>query len=98
MLEVLDRHPQLFSDIPGLCEVVQHEIPLTAEFRPRRLKAFRIPECLKPEVDREIKELLDQGFIRRSNTPMASPLVCMLKGPGGQNGVHLAIDCTLHDW
>ena len=92
LLEVLDRYPDVFRDEPGLCTLVQHEIPLTADFRPRRLRAYRIPERLKPEVDRQIKELADQGFIRRSNSPMASPLVCVLKGPGGRDGVRLAVD------
>ena len=47
---------------------------------------------MKPEVDRQIKEMLDLGIIVPSNSEMASPVVCVLKGPNGQNGVRLAID------
>ena len=37
-------------------------------------------------------ELLELGIIVPSNSEMASPVVCVLKGPNGQNGVRLAID------
>jgi len=92
LLEVLDRYPDVFCDEPGLCTLVQHDIPLTADFRPKRMRAYRVPERLKPEVDRQLRELRDLGFIRRSCSPMASPLVCVLKGPGGKDGVRLAVD------
>ena len=36
--------------------------------------------------------MLDNGIIRPSQSPMASPLVCVLKGKGGCNGIRLAID------
>ena len=52
-----------------------------------------MPELLKPEVDRQIKEMLELGIIVPSTSEMASPVVCVLKGPNGQNGVRLAIDC-----
>ena len=43
------------------------------------------PEVLKPEVARQIQELLDLGFIEPSNSEMASPIVCVLKGQVGEN-------------
>ena len=92
LFAVLDQFPDVFREEPGLCKLVQHEVPTTAEFKPRRLRAYRIPERLKPEVDRQIQGLLAQGFIRRSTSPMASPLVCVLKGPGEKDGVRLAVD------
>jgi hypothetical protein len=49
-------------------------------FRPKRLKEYPVPDSLQPEVDRQIAELLRLGFIRLSNSPMASPVVCVLKG------------------
>jgi len=44
---------------------------------------------MKPEVERQIKELLDAGLIVRSYSHMASPLVCVAKKQGG---VWLACD------
>jgi len=55
---------------------VYHEIPIASDFRPKRLKAYRVPENLKPEVDRQITELFRLGFIEQSTSPMASPIVC----------------------
>ena len=51
-----------------------------------------MPEVLKPEVARQIQELLDLGFIEPSNSEMASPIVCVLKGRNGENGVRMCCD------
>ena len=83
LLAVLDRYPECFSDVPGLTDVIKHSIPLVPGFKPKRLHAYRVPERLKPEVDRQIQEILDNGIVRPSHSPMASPLVCVLKGTEG---------------
>jgi len=92
LLTVLDKYPDVFSDEPGLYTGVEHSIPVTSDFRPKRMKEYKIPQKIKPLVLRQIQELLDKGIIHRSSSPMASPLVCILKGPGGRDGVRLAID------
>ena len=92
LLGVLDKFPDVFSDSPGFCDVVMHSIPVSGEFKPKRLHAYRVPERLKPEVDKQINDLLKRGFIKPSKSPMASPLVCVLKGKDGKDGVRLAID------
>jgi len=92
LLAVLDQFPDCFSDTPGFCDLAEHEIPVTGEFKPKRLRAYKVPERLKPEVDRQIHELLSLGFIRPSKSQMASPLVCVLKGKDGKDGVRLAVD------
>ena len=92
LLIVLDSYAGCFSDDPGLCQLVEHEINITPEFRPRRLRAYRVPEKLKTLVSAEIRRLLDLGIIRPSNSEMVSPLVVVLKGKNGENGVRLAVD------
>jgi len=92
LLQILDNYADVFSDVPGLCDLVEHEIPLATDFKPKRLHAYRVPERLKPQVDQQIQELLKLGFIKPSKSPMASPLVCVLKGKDGKDGVRLAID------
>ena len=92
LLAVLDKYHECFSDDPGLCTLVQHEINLLPDFRPKRLKAYRVPERLKPQVSQEIQHLLDLGVIRPSSSDMVSPLVVVLKGPGGRDGIRLAVD------
>ena len=68
LLEVLDRYPECFSDVPGYTDVFFSHHPLTDDFKPKRLHAYRIPEKLKPEVDRQIQEMLRNGIIRPSQS------------------------------
>ena len=37
-LAVLGEFPQLFSDNPGFCNVVQHKIHVTSDFKAKRLR------------------------------------------------------------
>lgn len=95
ILQVLDRYPQVFSDRPGYCDLVQHEIPLIDGFKPKRLRAYKVPESLKEEVSKQIAELLRLGFIEPcEHTSQVSPLVCILKPPNkeGKRSVRLCID------
>jgi len=87
LFQVLDRYQQGFSDKPGFCPMLEHEIKLSGDFKPRRLRAYKVPELLKPAVDQQIQEMLELGIIVPSDSEMASPLICVLKGPKGQNGV-----------
>jgi len=91
-LAVLDEFPSVFSEKPGLCKVGVHEIHVTPDFKPKRLKAYKVPKVLKSEVARQIQELLDLGFIEPSNSEMASPIVCVLKKRHGENGVRMCCD------
>jgi len=79
LLAVLDKYPECFSETPGFCSQLEHEIIISPDFRPKRLKAYKIPEKLKPEVDQQVQELLKLGFIHESKSPMASPLTCVIK-------------------
>lgn len=92
LLAVLDSYSECFSDSPGLCTYVQHHVKVRSDFKPKRLREYRIPELLKDEVQRQIDGLIKSGFIMPSTSPMASPLVCVLKGKDGKSGVRLAID------
>jgi len=91
-LNVLDKFPECFADRPGFCDLMQHEIHVNKDFRPKRLKAYRVPQRLKPEVRKQIQEMLDRGIIRPSKSEMASPIVCVLQGKSGQDGVRIAVD------
>jgi len=48
-----------------------------------------VPEVFKPDVEKQIRELLDMGLIRPSVSPMANPTVCVVNKNGG---VRLAVD------
>jgi len=53
---IVDEFAHVFSDKPGLCTIVKHEIVTTTDFKPKSLKAYRLPEELKSEVDRQIDQ------------------------------------------
>jgi hypothetical protein len=82
VLMLMNEYASCFSDVPGLCTAVVHEIPTTPEFLPRRVKGHRIPESLRYEEERQIAELLRIGFIQESTSPMSSPIVAVVKPSG----------------
>jgi len=79
LLSVLDEFPDVFADYSGLCTVIEHEIHVTLDFKPRMTKAYRVRETLKLEIEKQVDELLKLGFIVPSKSPMASGVVCVLK-------------------
>jgi len=95
LLQLLDRYACCFSDKPGLCSVAEHRIDVTADFVPKQMRRYHVPDILKPEVERQIKELLDRAMIVHSSSMMVSPLVCVAKKQGG---VRLACDYRIRDY
>jgi len=81
-----------FSDKPRYCDWISHEIHVTEGFKPKRLRAYRVPESLKPEVEKQIQKMLQLEIIKPSKSEMASPIVCVLKGKDGRDGRRLTID------
>src|SRR5688572_23959433 len=82
LLEVLNKYSDRFSEKPGLCTLVEHEIELKPEFREKEFMAYRIPLIYRAEVERQIKEMLQANIIKPSSSRMASPLVIVKKKDG----------------
>ena len=72
--------------------MIQHEINVSQDFRPKCMRAYRVPEHLKPMVENQIQELLKSGIIKPSKSEMGSPIICVLKGKDGKDGVRIAVD------
>jgi hypothetical protein len=79
LMDVLDRYPECWSDTPGYCNLFCHEINLQPDFKPKQARAYRIPEILRPEVERQLEQLVKDGFLVPSKSPNSSPIVCILK-------------------
>ena len=77
-LQVLNELSDCFAEKPGFCPYVEHKIVVSQEFKPKTWQEYRSPEILKPEIQRQIDELLNNGFIRPPSSPMASPIVAVL--------------------
>src|SRR5207247_246104 len=75
---LLMKHRLVFNNRPGICKAALHKINLVEGFQPRALKAYRIPEALRAEVDRQIDQLLEDGKIRKSNSCFC-PSYCVYK-------------------
>jgi hypothetical protein len=88
--DLLIKHKNVFSDRPGTCDVVPHKIDLVEGFQPKALRPYKIPEALKPEIDKQIQQLLDDGKIRPSRSPFAHPIVCVKKA--NSSDIRMCVD------
>ena len=92
-MALLDKYSKcFFSENPGFVIINQHELDVSADCKPPRLKVNYILEDLKPMVEAQINELLKLGIIKPSKSEMGSPIVCVLKGKDGKDGVRIAVD------
>ena len=83
MLKIIQKHGDVFSDRPGLCDpaIATHHIEVTVKQGdwPRQPRPYRIPPIFREEVDRQIDELVRNGMIEPSTSLIAHPLVCVSK-------------------
>src|SRR6218665_2913818 len=82
LLTILNKYQDRFTEKTGLCTLVEHEIDLKPDFRVKEFAAYRIPFAYRPEVERQIQDMLQQGIIKPSTSRMASPLVIVMKKDG----------------
>ena len=78
MMDTLVRHTEVFSDIPGKTDMIEHKIELT-DNTPVRSRPFPLPYAMRENLKREIEDMLSLGIIRESNSPFASPIVIVKK-------------------
>ena len=72
---------KFFTEIPGKANVIEHKIDLTDD-RPIRCKPCSLPYAKRGEIRDEIKNMMDNGIVRESSSPYASPLVVVKKKDG----------------
>jgi len=89
LLALLGEFAEVFADSPGLCTAVEHEINITSDVRPRMTRAYRVPEILKQEIEKQVDDLLKARFIVPPRSPMGSGVVCVLKP---DNSIRMACD------
>uniref|UniRef100_A0A1I7RZG3 RNA-directed DNA polymerase n=1 Tax=Bursaphelenchus xylophilus TaxID=6326 RepID=A0A1I7RZG3_BURXY len=61
---------------------IQHEIELINPKDIPRKRPYRVPLPLRSEIERQLKQLLDQKIIEKSSSPFASPIVMVKKKDG----------------
>lgn len=84
ILAVLRSHVQAFgvpSSMPPKPQY-DHKIHLQADSRPVNVRPYRYPYFQKTEIERQVKEMLDSGVIRPSQSPFSSPVLLIRKKDG----------------
>jgi len=61
---------------------IDHRIDLLPDSAPVFSRPYRIAEVDKKELETQLEDLLDKGFIRRSRSPFASPVLFVPKKDG----------------
>ena len=83
--DLVRRYPDVFTDMPGETDVIQHQIRLTDDM-PIRCKPYPLPYAMREELRNEVDTMLEMGVVRPSTSPYASPIV-MVKKKDGSNKV-----------
>lgn len=89
---VLSKHAVVFQLPNGLPPVRQldHRIHLLPNSRPVNVRPYRYPYFQKTEIEKQVKEMLDQGVIQRSQSPFSSLVLLVRKKDGT---FRFCIDC-----
>ena len=77
------RYPNVFTDMPGETDVIQHRVKLTDD-TPIRCKPYPLLYTIREELRNEVGSILEMGVVRPLTSPYASPFV-MVKKKDGSN-------------
>jgi hypothetical protein len=88
---LLEQFESLFEEPSGLPSrrPFDHTIPLIPGAKPVNLRPYRYNPFQKNEIERQIREMLQQGVIQHSSSPFASPVLLVQKKDGSW---HFCID------
>ena len=82
--ELLQEFEPLFGPVETLPPRRQqdHKIPLVPGAQPVNVRPYRYAPYQKDEIERQIHKMLEQGIIRESTSPFASPVLLVRKKDG----------------
>lgn len=82
--QLIDSNADLFaepSSLPPRCEV-DHQIPLLPGSQPVNVRPYRYSPAQKLEIEKQVNDMLQNGIIRVSSSPYASPVLFVKKKDG----------------
>ncbi|XP_047979109.1 uncharacterized protein LOC125221028 [Salvia hispanica] len=81
---VLASHRGVFHLPSGLppARKFDHRIHLLPNSKPINVRPYRYPYFQKNEIERQVRDMLDQGVIQRSHSPFSSPVLLVRKKDG----------------
>ncbi|KAF5447056.1 hypothetical protein F2P56_032635 [Juglans regia] len=84
VLKLLDSFQIVFDEPRGLPpqRSHDHQILLKTDSTPVSVRPYRYPYYQKTEIEKIVKELLQSGVIRPSQSPFSSPVLLVRKGDG----------------
>ncbi|KAK0608302.1 hypothetical protein LWI29_028621 [Acer saccharum] len=82
--QLLTEFSHIFSDPTDLPprRTCDHQISLQHNSHPVSVRPYRYPHYQKSEMERMVKEFLNSGVIRPSNSPFSSPVLLVKKSDG----------------
>ncbi|XP_041016312.1 uncharacterized protein LOC121258850 [Juglans microcarpa x Juglans regia] len=82
--QILHQYPEIFSTPKGLPPTRSHDHTITLQpgTQPVSVRPYRYPYFQKDEIEKIVKELLDSGVIRPSQSPYSSPVLLVRKADG----------------
>ena len=95
LFDTLSKYENVFykdGELPLVQVGVEHSVRLQENAAPVACRPRRLSKDEEQEVRKEIDTLFQQGLIRKSNSPWASPIVCARRADGS---LRLAIDYRL---
>ena len=79
------RYPDVFTDMPGETDVIQHRVKLTDD-TPMRCKPYALPYAMWEELRNEVESMLEMEVVRPPTLSYTSPII-MVKKKYGSNRV-----------
>ena len=79
--DLVRRYSDVFTDMPGETDVIQHHIKL-ADDMPIRCKPYPLPYAMREELRNEVDATLEMGVLRPSTSPCVSPIIMVKKKDG----------------
>lgn len=96
LLDVIHQHKNVLltqGEKLSASSAIKHKIVTTDE-KPVFTKTYRCPHQFKPHIEEQIKEMLDNGIIRHSQSPYSAPIWVVPKkaDASGKKKVRIVID------
>lgn len=82
--KVLDKFRTIFSILVGMPpkRPFDHKVHLLLGTRPVNVRPYRYPYFQKNEIERQVREMLEQGIIQRSSSSFSFPVLLIRKKDG----------------
>ncbi|KAJ9543643.1 hypothetical protein OSB04_023350 [Centaurea solstitialis] len=81
---VLQLYESIFQEVSGLPPKrdIEHQIELYGTGEPVSVRPYRYPHHHKNEIEKQVREMLQQGIIRHSLSAFSSPVILVKKKDG----------------